>query len=60
MLFQDILKSLDGTPYDRLDLGAGDYRFKRELSNARQTVVFGFLGTLSVSTPGPPRRLWPA
>ena len=47
MLFQDILKSMDGGPYDRLDLGAGDYRFKRELSNARQTVVFGFLGAPS-------------
>jgi CelD/BcsL family acetyltransferase involved in cellulose biosynthesis len=50
MLFQDILKSMDGTPYDRLDLGAGDYRFKRELSNARQTVVFGFLGSPSTAT----------
>jgi CelD/BcsL family acetyltransferase involved in cellulose biosynthesis len=48
MLFQDILKSMDGTPYMRLDLGAGDYRFKRELSNARQTVVFGFLGSASM------------
>lgn len=47
MLFQDILKSMDSGPYDRLDLGAGDYRFKRELSNARQTVVFGFLGAPS-------------
>jgi len=47
MLFQDILRSMDGTPYDRLDLGAGDYRFKRELSNARQAVVFGFLGSPS-------------
>ncbi len=48
MLFQDILKSMDGTPYMRLDLGTGDYRFKRELSNARQTVVFGFLGSTSM------------
>jgi CelD/BcsL family acetyltransferase involved in cellulose biosynthesis len=48
MLFQDILKSMDGTPYTRLDLGTGDYRFKRELSNARQTVVFGFLGSPSI------------
>jgi CelD/BcsL family acetyltransferase involved in cellulose biosynthesis len=50
MLFQDILKSMDGTPYTRLDLGTGDYRFKRELSNAGQTVVFGFLGSPSVPT----------
>lgn len=50
MLFQDILKSMSDTAYGRLDLGAGDYRFKRELSNARQTVVFGFLGSPSVPT----------
>jgi CelD/BcsL family acetyltransferase involved in cellulose biosynthesis len=50
LLFQDILKSMDGTAYTRLDLGTGDYRFKRELSNARQTVVFGFLGSPSVPT----------
>ena len=50
MLFQDILKSMDGTPYTRLDLGTGDYRFKRELSNAQQKVVFGFLGSPSVPT----------
>lgn len=50
MLFQDILKSMDGGPYRRLDLGAGDYRFKRELSNARQTVVFGFIGAPSPAT----------
>jgi CelD/BcsL family acetyltransferase involved in cellulose biosynthesis len=50
MLFQDILKSMDGTPHTRLDLGTGDYRFKRELSNARQTVVFGFLGSPSAPT----------
>ena len=50
MLFQDILKSMDGGPYTHLDLGAGDYRFKRELSNARQTVVFGFFGALSPAT----------
>lgn len=50
LLFQDILKSMDGSAYTRLDLGTGDYRFKRELSNARQTVVFGFLGSPSVPT----------
>lgn len=50
LLFQDILKSMDGGPYQRLDLGAGDYRFKRELSNARQTVVFGFFGAPSPAT----------
>ena len=50
MLFQDILKSMDGTPYMRLDLGTGDYRFKRELSNAQQKVVFGFIGSPSMPT----------
>lgn len=50
LLFQDILRSLDGGPYKRLDLGAGDYRFKRELSNHQQAVMFGFLGAPSVST----------
>ena len=50
LLFQDILKSLDAGPYKRLDLGAGDYRFKRELSNRQQGVMFGFLGAPSVST----------
>ena len=50
MLFQDILKSMDATPYTQLDLGAGDYRFKRELSNARQTVMFGFFGSPSPAT----------
>jgi CelD/BcsL family acetyltransferase involved in cellulose biosynthesis len=50
LLFQDILKSLDHGPYRRLDLGAGDYRFKRELSNHQQAVTFGFLGAPSVST----------
>jgi CelD/BcsL family acetyltransferase involved in cellulose biosynthesis len=52
LLFQDILKTLDGAPYRRLDLGAGDYRFKRELSNRQQDVMFGFLGAPSISTLG--------
>ena len=50
MLFQDILKAMHGGGFTHLDLGAGDYRFKRELSNARQTVVFGFFGALSPAT----------
>ncbi|PXA81287.1 cellulose biosynthesis protein CelD [Caulobacter sp. D4A] len=50
LLFQDILKGMDGGPHTRLDLGTGDYRFKRELSNARQTVVFGFYGAPSPAT----------
>lgn len=50
LLFQDILKSLESGPYRRLDLGPGDYRFKRELSNRQQEVMFGFMGAPSVAT----------
>lgn len=44
MLFQDILRWMDGAPYSRLDLGAGDYRFKRELANTQVQVSHGFVG----------------
>jgi CelD/BcsL family acetyltransferase involved in cellulose biosynthesis len=44
ILFQDLLRWMDETPYSRLDLGTGDYRFKRELANARQGVSHGFIG----------------
>lgn len=47
LLFQDILRWMDTTPFERLDLGPGDYRFKRELANHRQGVSFGFIGTAS-------------
>lgn len=47
LLFQDILRWMDGTPYDRLDLGHGDYRFKRELATGVQTIAHGFVGVLS-------------
>jgi CelD/BcsL family acetyltransferase involved in cellulose biosynthesis len=47
LLFQDILRWMDETPYSRLDLGAGDYRFKRELSNAQLSVAHGFVGVAS-------------
>lgn len=50
MLFQDILKWMDGGPYRRLDLGCGDYRFKRELSNVQQETGHGFVGTASPAT----------
>jgi CelD/BcsL family acetyltransferase involved in cellulose biosynthesis len=50
LLFQHILKWMDGTPYSRLDLGAGDYRFKRELSNTSQSVAHGFVGVASPAT----------
>ncbi|MFI4975032.1 MAG: GNAT family N-acetyltransferase [Caulobacterales bacterium] len=47
LLFQDILRWMDGEAYDRVDLGSGDYRFKRELANARQGVAHGFVGAPS-------------
>ncbi|MDP1630925.1 MAG: GNAT family N-acetyltransferase [Caulobacter sp.] len=49
LLFQDILRWMDQAPYSRLDLGVGDYRFKRELSNARVGVVHGFVGAPSAA-----------
>ncbi|MFN3521261.1 MAG: GNAT family N-acetyltransferase [Phenylobacterium sp.] len=50
LLFQSILKWMDETPYRRLDLGPGDYRFKRELANARQGMSHGFVGLPSPAT----------
>lgn len=50
LLFQHILKWMDDTPYSRLDLGAGDYRFKRELSNSALSVAHGFVGLPSPVT----------
>lgn len=49
MLFQDILRWMDDVPYSRLDLGAGDYRFKRELANREVGVAHGFVGGLSAA-----------
>ena len=50
LLFQDILRWMDGEPYNRLDLGYGDYRFKRELSNLQQTLTHGFVGQPSAAS----------
>ena len=44
MLFQDILKWMDQTPYRALDLGAGDYRFKLQLASLHRPVAHGFVG----------------
>jgi CelD/BcsL family acetyltransferase involved in cellulose biosynthesis len=44
LLFQDILRWMDGGPYGRLDLGPGDYRFKRDLANQGLWVTHGFVG----------------
>ena len=48
-LFQDILRWMDDAPYSRLDLGSGDYRFKRELSNVKVGVTHGFIGSPSAA-----------
>lgn len=50
LLFQDILRWMDETPYSRLDLGPGDVRFKLELANATQEVAYGFVGLPSAAT----------
>lgn len=50
LLFQSILRWMDQTPYRRLDLGPGDYRFKRELANAGQGMSHGFVGLPSPAT----------
>eukprot|EP01035_Chromulina_nebulosa_P030703 gene30703-40825_t len=49
LLFQDILRWMDDTPYSRLDLGAGTYRFKRELGNVQIGVTHGFIGAPSAA-----------
>ncbi|HZZ90302.1 MAG TPA: GNAT family N-acetyltransferase [Caulobacteraceae bacterium] len=50
LLFQDILRWMDGQPYDRFDLGYGDYRFKTELSNVQQRLMHGFVGAPSAAS----------
>lgn len=47
LLFQDILRWMDGEALTRLDLGPGDYRFKREMANAGIWVTHGFVGGAS-------------
>jgi CelD/BcsL family acetyltransferase involved in cellulose biosynthesis len=49
LLFVDLLQWMDQGPYNRLDLGAGAYRFKAELSNATQDVTDGFVGLPSAA-----------
>lgn len=50
ILFQSILRWMDDVPYSKLDLGSGDYRFKRELANETVGVTHGFVGTPSASS----------
>lgn len=49
LLFQDILRWMDETPFGRLDLGPGDVRFKRELANAGVAIAHGFVGLPSTA-----------
>jgi CelD/BcsL family acetyltransferase involved in cellulose biosynthesis len=49
LLFQDILKWMDQTPYRALDLGAGDYRFKLQLASLHRPVAHGFVGRPSAA-----------
>jgi CelD/BcsL family acetyltransferase involved in cellulose biosynthesis len=44
LLFQDVARWMDATPFHTLDLGAGDYRFKQQLANDRRMVAHGFVG----------------
>ncbi len=50
ILFDEILRWMDATPYTALDLGAGDYRFKQQLANARRCVSDGFVGRPSAAS----------
>jgi CelD/BcsL family acetyltransferase involved in cellulose biosynthesis len=44
LLFQDIARWMDDSPFSVLDLGAGDYRFKQQLANRHVSVAHGFVG----------------
>ena len=50
MLFQDTMRWMDDTPFTSIDFGPGDYRFKKQLSNAVCTVGHGFVGRPGAST----------
>ena len=50
LIMQQILRWMDGEPYERLDLGHGDYRFKREFSNVQHELMHGFVGVPSPAT----------
>lgn len=49
LLFHELLRWMPQTPFRRLDLGAGDYRFKLELANAAVPVAHGTAGRLSAA-----------
>ncbi|CAN5119266.1 GNAT family N-acetyltransferase [soil metagenome] len=50
LLFQDIMRWMDETPYCLLDLGAGDYRFKQQLASSTRQIGYGFAGKPSAAS----------
>lgn len=50
LLFQDLMRWMDDTPYRTLDFGTGDYRFKQQLANATRSLGYGFVGKPSPAT----------
>ena len=50
LLFQDILRWMDDTPYTAIDFGPGDYRFKQLLANDTCNVGHGFIGRPGASS----------
>jgi CelD/BcsL family acetyltransferase involved in cellulose biosynthesis len=47
LLFGEILRWMPAAGLSRLDLGAGDYRFKRQLANHEEPLAHGFVGLAS-------------
>jgi CelD/BcsL family acetyltransferase involved in cellulose biosynthesis len=50
LLFHDIMRWMDHTPFHYLDFGAGDYRFKQQFANAGREIGHGFVGRLCPAT----------
>lgn len=50
LLFQDIMRWMDDTPYTSIDYGPGEYRFKKQLANAQCMVGHGFVGRPSAES----------
>lgn len=50
LLFQDLMRWMDDTPFTSIDYGPGDYRFKKQFSNAACMVGHGFVGRPGAST----------
>jgi CelD/BcsL family acetyltransferase involved in cellulose biosynthesis len=50
VLFGEILRWMDATPLNTLDLGPGDYRFKQQLATCQRRVAHGFVGRPSAQS----------